>query len=50
MATSDTRIPGTNNTHRHEGDKKMKNEKNAVEPVAEIQKRNGDVNRISNPK
>ncbi|WP_286207905.1 hypothetical protein [Clostridium caldaquaticum] len=37
-------------SNKHERNKKMKTEKNAVETVVEIQKRNKDVHKIANPK
>jgi hypothetical protein len=50
MARSETGAPGSNRSHGHDADKKMKTDKNAVQPKAEIRKRNGDENRISNPR
>jgi hypothetical protein len=50
MARSETGTPGSNRSRNHDVDKKMKTDKNAVQPKAEIRKRNGGENKISDPR
>jgi hypothetical protein len=50
MARSETGAPGSNRSRNHDVDKKMKTDKNAVQPKAEIRKRNGGENKISDPR
>lgn len=50
MARSETGAPGSNRSHKHDEDKRFKTDKNAVQPKAEIRKRNGGENKISDPR
>jgi hypothetical protein len=50
MAHSKKNAPGANRPHEQGSDNEMSYNKNTRIPKAEIQQRNGDQNKISNPK